>query len=437
MPDSTLSKTEVADLHRKYIMPSVKASYDMVIVRGRGTKLWDSEGKEYFDCMGGFGVMNVGHCHPTVLEAVREQMDRLTHVTTSLYSEPMVKLGKKLSQIVPINGPTKSSFFNTGTEANEHAFALAKKHTGRWEIVGIQGGFYGRGGSTMSVTGIGAWRTGLGPFMPGTLHAPSYHCYRCPMGYKNGPPDCGYACAHYVEQMLRTEVSGPPAAFICESIQGVAGAIPAPPEYFKIMRKILDDNKILFIVDEVQMGFGRTGKMFGIDHYGVKADIVSMAKALGGGFVIGAITSRSDVADTFLGPDFSTFGGNPLSCTAGLAAIEVLEKENLVENARKVGEKVIARLKEFARRNTHVDDVQGKGLLISLEIVEDKEARKPAPPELALRIAKRCAERGIIIVGGVGQYRNRLRFSPPLCMTQEEADHCFEIVEETIASETA
>jgi len=237
--------------------------------------------------------------------------------------------------------------------------------------------------------------------------------------------------------MLKTEVSGPPAAFICESIQGVAGAIPAPPEYFKIMRKILDDNKILFIADEVQMGFGRTGKMFGIDHYGVKADIVSMAKALGGGFVIGAITSRSDVADTFLGPDFSTFGGNPLSCVAGLAAIEVLEKENLVENARKVGEKVIARLKEFARTNAHVDDVQGKGLLISLEIVEDKEARKPAPPELALRIAKRCAERGVIIVGGVGQYRNRLRFSPPLCITQEEADHCFEIVEETIASEKA
>jgi 4-aminobutyrate aminotransferase-like enzyme len=432
--ETTLSKAEIIDLQKKYIMPSVKASYDIVLVKGRGTKLWDSEGKEYFDCMGGIAVMNVGHCHPHVLEAVRTQMERLTHVSTTFYTEPMVKLAKKLSEIVPIDGNTKSFFCNTGTEANEHALTLARKHTGRGEAVGIQGGFYGRGGFTMGVTGIGSWRAGLGPFMSGTLHAPSFHCYRCPMGYKNGPPECEYACAHYLERMLKTEVSAAPAAFIAEPIQGVAGAIAAPPEYFKIIREILDENKILFIVDEVQTGFGRTGSMFGIDHYNVKADIVSMAKALGGGFPIGAITAKSEIADTFQGPDFSTFGGNPVSCAAALAAIEVIEKEDLVDNARKVGEDVSARLSEFVATNSHVDDVQGRGLLISWEIVEDKASRKPARAEVAMKILRGCAERGVLLFRG-GQYLNRIRFSPPLSMTPEEADHCIEIVQETIAFE--
>lgn len=429
-----LSKAEIMDLQSKYVMPSVKAAFDIVFVRGRGTKLWDSEGKEYIDCMSGIAVVNVGHCHPEVIEAVRKQIDQLTHVSTTFYTEPMVRLAKKLSEIVPINGPTKTFFCNTGTEANEHALTLARKNTGRGEVVGIQGGFYGRGGLTMGVTGIGSWRAGLGPFMSGTLHAPSFHCYRCPMGYKNGPPECEYACAHYLEKMLKTEVSNAPAAFIAEPIQGVGGAIAAPPDYFKIIKEILDENKILFIDDEVQTGFGRTGSMFGIDHYDVKADIVSLAKALGGGFPIGAVTAKSEIADTFQGPDFSTFGGNPVSCVAALAAIEVIEKEHLVENARKVGENVFARLREFAATNPHVDDVQGRGLLISWETVEDKTSRKPAPREVATKILKKCAERGVILYRG-GQYMNRVRFSPPLIMTSEEADHCLDIIQETVAYE--
>jgi 4-aminobutyrate aminotransferase-like enzyme len=190
----------------------------------------------------------------------------------------------------------------------------------------------------------------------------------------------------------------------------------------------------LFIVDEVQTGFGRTGSMFGIDHYGVKADIVSLAKALGGGFPIGAISAKSEIADTFQGPDFSTFGGNPVSCAAGLAAIEVIEKENLVENARKVGKNVVARLNEFAPTNSHVDDVQGKGLLISWEIVEDKTSRKPARPEVVIKILRACAERGVVLFRA-GQYLNRIRFSPPLVMTLEEADHCVDIIQETMEVE--
>jgi 4-aminobutyrate aminotransferase/4-aminobutyrate aminotransferase/(S)-3-amino-2-methylpropionate transaminase len=429
----SLTKAEVIALQEKFVVPSVKATLDIVFVKGRGTKLWDNEGKEYVDCLGGLAVANVGHCHPKVVEAVRAQLDQLTHVSTLFYSEPMVRLAEKLSKIVPINGPTKSFFCNSGTEANEHALTLAKKHTGHTEVVGLQGGFYGRGGQTLSVTGVGTWRVGLGPFIPGTLHAPSYHCYRCPMGYKNGPRESNYACAHYLEKMLKTEVSQPPAAFIAEPIQGVAGAIPAPPDYFKIIKEILDENGILFIVDEVQTGFGRTGKMFGIEHYGVKADIVSMAKSIGGGLPLGALSARSDVADSYPGPDFSTFGGNPLSCVASLAAIEVIENEHLVENARSVGENVKARFAELSARSSRVDDVQGRGLLISLEIVEDKDARKPASPDFVLKVVQRVAERGVI-VGRGGQYQNRLRFSPPLCITQEEADHCVSIIEDCIQS---
>jgi len=429
------SAVHIKELHRKFIAPSVEAGFDVVLVKGSGTKLWDVQGKEYIDCLSGVGVLNVGHCHPKVVGAVREQITQLTHVTTMYFTEPMVKLAEKLSEIAPMErGKVKKSFFvSSGTEANEHAITLAKKYTKRPEILSLQGAFHGRGGITMSITGIGAWRAGLGPFMPGTLQAPSYHCYRCSLGYeKVGPPECGYACARYIESMLRTQFSLPPAVFVAEPIQGVA-AVPAPPDYFKVVKEILDKYGILLLCDEVQTGFGRTGKMFGIEHYGVEPDIISMAKGMGGGFPIGAYTAKSEVADSFEGPDFSTFGGNPVSCRAALANIEVIEEENLVENAGRVGDKVLARFQEFSGRSRIMDDVQGRGLMITMEIVENKLTRKPADPELVMQITRKCADEGILIGKG-GQFQNRLRISPPLSMKQQEADHVVEVMEEAISS---
>lgn len=424
-------RDQVIELQKKYIMPCVETWLDIVFVQGKGTTLWDSEGKSYIDCFSGVSVLNVGHCHPKVVNAVIEQAKKLTHLTTLYYTENMPRLAEKLSKIAPTAGQGKVFFCNSGSEANELAVILSKKFTGRGEVIGIQGGFYGRTGTTMSLSGLGAWRAGLGPFMPGIIHAPSFHCYRCPLGHFEGPPACGYACAQYIESMFKTQLSAPPAAFIAEPIQGVAGCVPAPPEYFKVAKEILDRYGVLLVADEVQTGFGRTGKMFALEHYGVKADIVTLAKALGGGFPIGAIVARAEIADCYHGPHFSTFGGNPVSCTAALAAIEVLEEERLVENSQNVGDKVLDRLEEISARSRILDDVQGKGLMISAEVVTDKKSRKPASGDVLDHILRGCAKDGVV-VGRGGLYYNRIRFQPPLCISEEQADKAIDAFERNL-----
>jgi len=426
-------RDNIIELQKQFIMPCVEVWHDILFVKGQGAKLYDSEGKDYIDCFAGVAVANIGHCHPKVIEVVKKQLEKLTHLSTLYYTEPMPRLAKRLSEIVPIETKKikKSFFCNSGTEANEHAITLAKKATGKNEVISHQCGFYGRGGTTMGLTGLGGWRSGLGPFVPGIFHAPSYYCYRCPMGYKNGPPECNYACARYIEYMLRTETSQRVAAFMAEPILGVGGCVPAPREYFKVVKEILDENDILLIVDEVQTGNGRTGKLFAIEHYGVEPDIITMAKGLGGGFPIGAVVSKADIADKHLGPDFSTFGGNPVSCMAALATIEVLFDENLPENAEMVGGYMLKRLKEMESRHKIIDCVQGQGLMIGLEVVTDKDKRTPAEDDLLIKIMKKMAARGVL-VGRGGLFYNRIRFEPPLCITKEQARWALDTFEEVL-----
>jgi len=424
-------RNEIIDLQRKYVVPCVETWHDILFVKGHGSKLYDSEGREYIDCFGGVAVVNIGHCHPKVIQAVENQLRELTHLSTLYYTEPMPRLAKSLSEIAPMDGekPKKSFFCNSGTEANEHAITLAKKATGRNEILSLQCGFYGRGGTTAGLTGLGAWRTGLGPFTPGIYHAPSYYCYRCPMGYKNGPPDCSWACANYIRHMLKTETTKNVAAFIAEPILGVGGCIPAPKEYFKIVKEILLTENILLVVDEVQSGNGRTGKFFGIENYGVEPDVITIAKGLGGGLLpIGAVISKGEIADKHLGPDFSTFGGNTLSCLAALANLKVIKEENLAGNAARVGDYMIKRLKEIERESKIVDAVEGMGLMIGMEIVIAKEKRTPATNDTLNRIMNEMAADGVL-VGRGGLYYNRIRMEPPLCITKEEADRVLNVFE--------
>ncbi len=427
-------KNEIIEMQKQYIIPCVEAWHDILFVKGRGSKLYDSEGKEYIDCFGGVAVINIGHCHPKIIEAINKQLKNLTHLSTLYYTEAMPRLAKSLSEIAPMDGnKIKKSFFcNSGTEANEHAVTLAKKATGKNEILSLQCGFYGRAGTTAGLTGLGAWRSGLGPFTPGIYHAPSYYCYRCPMGYKNGAPNCNYACANYIQHMLKTETTRNVAAFVVEPILGVGGCIPAPKEYFKIVKEILHPENILLAVDEVQSGNGRTGKFFGIENYDVEPDIISTAKGLGGGLLpIGAVIAKSEIADKHLGPDFSTFGGNPLSCLAALANLKVIKEEDLMGNAKRIGEYMLKRLKEIEKQSKIVDNAEGLGLMIGMEIVTDKQKRAPATNDVVAMIMNEMAAKGIL-VGRGGLYYNRIRIEPPLCITKDEADQALNAFEEVI-----
>jgi 4-aminobutyrate aminotransferase-like enzyme len=402
-------------------MKSVEAWNEKVFVRGKGAVLTDIEGDEYLDCFSGVSVLNIGHVHPKVVAAVNEQMQQLTHVSTLYRTVPMPLLAKRLSEISPMDrGRAKVFFCNSGTEANEHALTLARISTKKFELVGLQNGFYGRGGFTMGVTGLGAWRDGLGPFMPGTVHLPMYHCYRCPLGHAD-PEACGTACASYLKILLKSQTCGRIAAVIVEPIQGIGGIIPAPRNYFKVLQPILEENGILLIVDEVQTGFGRTGKWFGIEHYGVKPDVITAAKALGGGLPIGAVIAKAEIADSFPGPDFSTFGGNPVSCRAALAAIEVVEDEHLAENAVDIGKYMMDELSEMSRHHPCLDDVQGMGLMIGAEIVSDKDRRTPGSNEMLETIMNEALKEHVLIGRG-GLYYNRIRFQPALTFTKKQAD---------------
>jgi len=416
-----LSAEEVIALQEKYLMKSVEAWNDKVFVQGKGSIVTDIEGEEYLDCFSGVSVINIGHAHPKVTAAVSDQMQKITHMSTLYRTVPMPVLAKMLSDRAPMDrGDVKVFFCNSGTEANEHAFTLAKVATKKFELIGLQNGFLGRAGLSMSLTGLGSWRAGLGPFMSGCLHLPGYHCYHCALGHTD-PEKCGTACARYLSTLIKSQTSSRVAAVIVETIQGIGGIVCAPRDYFRVLKEILDENGILLIVDEVQTGFGRTGRWFGIEHYGVEPDVITLAKALGGGLPIGAVVARKDLADSFLGPDFSTFGGNPVSCRAAIAGIEVLEEEKLIENAQAVGDYLKRALVELSRRHPCLDDVQGMGLMIGAEIVADKKTRAPAEGAVVQTILDEALKRHVLIGRGGFAY-NRVRFQPPLTLTREQAD---------------
>jgi 4-aminobutyrate aminotransferase-like enzyme len=433
-PAEKMSDKNTIALQKRYIMPCVEAWHDIVFTRGNRSKLYDVNGKEYLDCFGGVAVVNIGHCHPHVIEAIQTQLTELGNLSTLYYTLHMPRLAKILSEVAPIDGKNikKSFFCNSGTEANEHAVTLAKKATGKSEMLSLQCGFYGRGGITMGLTGIGSWRSGLGPFTPGIYHAPSYYCYRCPMSQKEKAPKCGYACANYIKTILKTETTKHVACFIAEPNLGVGGCIPAPKDYFKVAKEILDQENIPIIIDEVQSGMGRTGKLFGIENYDLEPDIITAAKGLGGGLLpIGAVIAKSELADKHLGPDFSTFGGNPLSCVAAIACLEVIEKEKLVQNAKLVGDYFVKRIKEFEQKSKILDGVEGMGLMVGMEIVTDKQTKQPASDSTVATILNKMAEKGVL-VGRGGLYYNRIRIEPPLCLTEEEAELAVTTLESVI-----
>lgn len=398
---------------RKYIMPCLGHFYNEPpqFVKGKMQYLYDHQGREYLDCFAGVSVINCGHCNPEISSAVAKQVETLQHVCNIYLTENIYNLAEKLAEITP--GDLQKSFFcSTGTEANEGALLLANIYNGKSEFLALRNGLHGRTKLTMNLTGIGMWRTDPNPV--GGIHfAPNPYCYRCPMN--KTPETCDLDCANAVEDIISYATSGKVSAMIAEPIQGNAGIVVPPKGYFKRLKEILEVHDILLIVDEVQTGFARTGKMFAIENFDVVPDIMTMAKALGNGAPISAFIASAKIADTYTKPGASTLGGNPVSTAAGLAVIDYIEKNDLMGKARERGAQLKNGLLELQKKYPFIGDVRGLGLMIGAELINPDKS--PASDKLEY-IVEEMLKRGFII-GKNGIARNVLAFQPPLVISED------------------
>ena len=421
--------------YSRYLLPVVAQGLEPIVVASAsGRTVVDVDGTSYLDCFSGISVVNAGHNHPRILAAAREQMDKLVHAASCVYHVPVVgQLAEQLAKIVPTtttpDGPTtlfpetpatKTFFCNSGAEANEGAMRLAKQHTGRREIVALAYGFHGRTIGTLSITGNVARKKNNGPYLSGVAFGPAPYCYRCPLNLKY--PSCALACATALNDTIRVQTSGDVAAFVVEPILGEGGIITPPADYLTVAGQIMHDHGALLIIDEVQTGFGRTGKMFGVEHSpNVTVDIMTMAKGIAAGFPLGAFSAAENIAEAMTpGDHLSTCGGNPIACAAALANIAVLQEEGLIENTNLRGGELMTRCQAMVEKHKLIGEVRGRGLMIGLELVKDRTSKEPAAVE-AKTVRAKMRERGILVgVGGV--FGNVVRLQPPLSITADECD---------------
>jgi len=417
--ETKAAASEAVRKHKEFLFPAVATYYrePLALVRGEGMHVWDDRGNRYLDCFGGVLTVSVGHANPRVNAAIIEQVKTLQHTSTLYANEPQSNLAEKLHQITP--GRLKKSFFtNSGTEADDTAIHAAKLATGRHEIVVLRHSYSGRSATALSATGHSTWRP-LPPQVAGIVHARAPYCYRCP--FKLTYPECGLACAEDIEDLIMTSTTGEIAAFMAEPILGVGGFIVPPPGYFERAVEISRNHGGLFIADEVQTAWGRTGdKWFGIEHWDAEPDIITSAKGLGNGVPVGITTATPEVADKFPGLSFSTFGGNPVSMAAALAVIRVIEEDDLKTNAAVVGAYLRQRLEELKDKHPVIGDVRGLGLMQALELVKDRETKEPAPDDL-LRVFEETRRRGVLIGKG-GLYGNVIRTGLMLNSTKDTVD---------------
>jgi 4-aminobutyrate aminotransferase len=426
-----MTKDEIVKKYRQYLFSSVTTYYSDPLVTDHASMqyLWDVDGKKYLDFFGGIVTVSVGHCNPRVTAKIKEQTDKLQHGSTVFPNEAIVSIAEKLAEITP-GEISKTYFTNSGTEANETAVQLARVHTGNYEVVALRHGYSGRSQLAQGLTGHAPWRKSL-PGTFGVVHAINPYCYRCPFGLTY--PDCGVACANDVENVIQTTTSGSVAAFIAEPIQGVGGFITAPPEYFKIVFNIIKKYDGLFIADEVQTAWGRTGKKwFGIEHWEVTPDIITSAKGLANGTPVGVTMTRPEIADSFKGLQISTFGGNPVTSVAARATIAVMEEDHLMDNADVVGRYYRGKLEELQQKHPLIGEVRGMGLLQGIELVKDRKTKEPAPQETN-RVMEEAKNRGLLIGKG-GLYGNVLRTSPPLNIGKADVDQAIRILDEAFAT---
>ncbi len=415
-----MKKEEIILAQKEFIFPSVFTYYKepLVIDHAKNQYVCDIDGKQYLDFFGGIVTVSVGHCNDEVNAKVHQQLDKLQHVSTVFANEPQVALAKKLASMTPGKKLTKSFFTNSGTEANETAIVTARCFTGNSEVIALRHSYHGRSALAMSLTAHSSWKLG-GMTSPGIVHAVNAYCYRCPFGLTY--PSCEVKCAQDMEETIRTTTSGKIAAFIAEPIQGVGGFITPPKEYFKITTDIVRKYGGLFISDEVQTAWGRTGgKWFGIEHWGVEPDIITSAKGLGNGAPVGLTLAKAQVADGLKGLTISTFGGNPVTTTQAKAVLDFIDEHNLKENCATVGAYLRDKLLELQKKYPVIGEVRGMGLLQAIELVRDPQTKEPATQEIAA-LMERTRENGIL-VGKGGLYGNVLRISPPMNIGKSDVD---------------
>jgi 4-aminobutyrate aminotransferase-like enzyme len=424
-----MNRNEVIQKQKDYVFPCVATYYSdpLVADHAEGKYVWDVDGRRYLDFFGGILTISVGHCNPKVTARIKEQVDRLQHTSTIYSNEQVVALAEKLAQITP--GHLQKSFFtNSGTEANEAAVLLARMATGSFELVALRHGYSGHSLLAKSLTALAPWRRG-GVISVGVTHAINPYCYRCPLGLTY--PNCGLACANDLENVIQTTTSGHIAAFLAEPIQGVGGVITPPKEYFKVIFNIVKKYGGLFISDEVQTGFGRTGRhWFGIEHWEVEPDILTTAKGMANGVPVGATIAAPETADAFQGMTISTFGGNPVTSAAARVTIQVIEEEKLLDNAHEMGSYFRAALDELQEKHSLIGDVRGKGLMQGVELVKDRKTKEPAPQETN-GLMERCKTNGLLIGKG-GLYGNVLRISPALNVCKADIDEAIRILDKSL-----
>jgi 4-aminobutyrate aminotransferase / (S)-3-amino-2-methylpropionate transaminase / 5-aminovalerate transaminase len=418
---------EILERKDRVIADPLSIFLPVVVERGEGATLTDVDGNRFIDFTGGVGCLNVGHAHPKVVDAVQEQAAKFFHTDFTIVPyETYVRLAERLVETVPISGPVKAAFFNAGTEAVENAVKFARAYTKRPAVIGFEGGFHGRTLLSLTLTSkTHPYKAGLGPFAP--------EVYRLPFAQDYRGPSAAEALAALERALVTTVAAESVAAIVIEPVQGEGGFVVAPPEFLEGVRRICDDNGIVLIIDEVQTGYGRTGKMWGIEHYDVEPDLMTIAKSIAAGLPLSGVLGKAEIMDA---PGDSAVGGtyvgNPVAQAAALAVLDVFEEESLVERAGAIGETIRARMQAWPERWDAVGDVRGLGAMLAIELVHDRSTKDPAP-ELASRVVEAAAERGLLLLKS-GIYSNCIRVLVPLVISDSELDEALGVWEDALGT---
>jgi 4-aminobutyrate aminotransferase len=417
---------------RRFVSPSYTRGYPLVIARGEGSVVEDVDGNLFLDCAAGIAVNATGHSHPEVVKAIVDQAHRFLHMSgTDFYYEPQVRLAEEIAEVVPIGGEVRTFFGNSGTEAVEASVKLAKWYTKRHNMIAFLGSFHGRTMGSLSLTSSRALqRRGFGPMLPGVYHAPYANCYRCPVGAR--PESCAAECLDFIEDQILVHLVSPDevAAIVVEPIQGEGGYVVPPEGFLQRLRQLTTRHGMLLVADEVQSGMGRTGRMFAIQHTGVEPDVLATAKGIASGMPLGICAARAEVMSWPPGAHASTFGGNPVSCAAALATLDLLRRE-LMRNAEEVGGYMKEGLLSLQHKHPLIGDVRGRGLMLGIELVRDRQTKERATAERDA-IVTGAFNKGLLLLGA-GQ--NTIRLSPPLVFTRAQADTALKILDEVIGEQ--